>query len=233
MNEAGPRIEPQNARGKFITLEGGEGTGKTTQLARILAWLQQLGIETVGTREPGGSPGAELLRGVLLSGTVSKLGPAAEAILFAAARIDHIATTIEPALAAGKFVVCDRYADSTRAYQGARGDIDPRFLRALERVTLGNVRPDLTLIFDLPAAEGLARAAARRKEDETPDRFEGEDLQFHENLRAAYLALAAAEPGRCTIIDASCTEEEVAQSVFEIISNRLLAPAAARLAQGS
>ncbi|MCI0599504.1 MAG: dTMP kinase [Beijerinckiaceae bacterium] len=230
MSKADARIQPQRARGSLITLEGGEGTGKSTQLAHILAWLQRAGIEAVGTREPGGSPGAEILRRVLLSGSMASIGPAAEAILFAAARIDHIATTIEPALSAGKFVVCDRYADSTRAYQGARGKLDPRFLRALERVTLGNVRPDLTLIFDLPAAEGLARAAARRGGDESPDRFESEDMQFHESLRAAYLAIAAAEPGRCAVIDASCTEEEVAQAICGIISNRLLAPAVERQA---
>jgi dTMP kinase len=227
MTTAHAQLHSPGARGRLITLEGGEGTGKSTQLAHIVRWLQQSGIEAIGTREPGGSPGAEILRRALLSGSVASLGPAAEAILFAAARIDHIEATIEPALTAGKFVVCDRYADSTRAYQGARGQLDPRFLRALERVTLGTVRPDLTLIFDLPAAEGLARAGSRRG-GECPDRFEGEDLPFHENLRAAFLAIAAADPGRCAVIDASRSEVEVAQAIFGVISNRFLAPAIAQ-----
>jgi dTMP kinase len=228
MTTARAQLPSPSARGRLITLEGGEGTGKSTQLAYVVRWLQQSGIEVIGTREPGGSPGAEILRRVLLSGRVASLGPSAEAILFAAARIDHIDATIEPALSEGKFVVCDRYADSTRAYQGARGQLDPRFLRALERVTSGIVRPDLTLIFDLPAAEGLARADFRRGRGEGPDRFEGEDLPFHENLRVAFLAIAAAEPERCAVIDASRSEEDVAQAIFGVISNRLLAPAVAQ-----
>src|SRR5262249_5914227 len=152
------QLHERGARGRLITLEGGEGAGKSTQLAHIVRWLQQRGIDAIGTREPGGSPGADILRRFLLSGRAASLGPAAEAILFSAARIDHIDATIDPALCAGRFVVCDRFADSTRIYQGAREQLDPRFLRALERVTLGAVRPDLTLIFDLPPAEGLARA---------------------------------------------------------------------------
>ncbi|MGB6177368.1 MAG: dTMP kinase, partial [Methylocella sp.] len=188
MSEARPQIHAARERGFLITLEGGEGVGKSTQAGHLLRNLRKAGIEAIGTREPGGSPGAEILRKVLLSGAVARLGPAAEAILFAAARVDHIDKTIEPALAAGTFVVCDRFADSTRAYQGARGQLDPQFLRALERVTLGDVRPGLTLIFDLPVAQGLARAAARRGAGEAPDRFEREDLEFHESLRAAFLA---------------------------------------------
>jgi dTMP kinase len=230
MTEAGAQPPSLAARGRLITLEGGEGTGKSTQVPHIVRWLQQTGFEAIGTREPGGSPGAEILRRFLLSGRVASLGPAAEALLFAAARIDHIEATIEPALSTGMFVVCDRYADSTRAYQGAREQLDPRFLRALERVTLGTVRPDLTLIFDLPAAEGLARAQFRRGGGENPDRFEGEDLQFHESLRAGFLAIAAAEPGRCAVVDASRSEEDVAQEIFAIISDRLLAPAAVQQA---
>jgi dTMP kinase len=224
MSEGRRAIHPRTGRGWFITLEGGEGAGKSTQLGHIVRWLREKGIEAIATREPGGSPGAEILRQVLLSGSMSSLGPAAEAILFAAARIDHIDTKIRPALAAGTFVVCDRFADSTRAYQGARGQLDPRFLRALERVSLGDLRPDLTLILDLPPTEGLARAGARRGTKEAPDRFEREDLPFHENLRAAFLEIAAAEPKRCAVIDASRAEEDVAQAIFDVISKRLLAP---------
>jgi dTMP kinase len=225
------QIQASRARGRLITLEGGEGAGKSTQLAHILRWLKQIGIEAIGTREPGGAPGAEILRKILLSGRVAHLGPAAEALLFAAARIDHIDATIEPALACGRFVVCDRFADSTRAYQGALGKADPRFLRALERVTLGAVRPDLTLIFDLPAGEGLARAASRRSGG-GPDRFEAEDLQFHESLRSAFLAIAAEEPARCAVIDALRPEEEVSQTIFDIIEDRLLTAAAQRASRG-
>ncbi len=232
MTGARVQLPARGARGRLITLEGGEGTGKSTQLPHIVRWLQQTGLEAIGTREPGGSPGAEILRKFLLSGHAASLGPAAEAILFSAARIDHVEATIEPALRAGKFVVCDRYADSTRAYQGAREQLDPRFLRALERVTLGAVRPDLTLIFDLPAAEGLARAGFRRGNSEGPDRFEGEDLHFHESLRATFLAIASAEPGRCAVVDASRSEGDVSQAIFGIISNRLLTQAGAEQAQG-
>jgi dTMP kinase len=230
MSEGRTQFCVARERGSFITLEGGEGVGKSTQTIHLLRNLGSAGIEAVGTREPGGSPGAEILRKVLLSGDVARLGPAAEAILFAAARVDHIDKTIEPALAAGTFVVCDRFADSTRAYQGTRGQLDPRFLRALERVTLGDVRPGLTLILDLPVAEGLARAAARRGARDAPDRFEREDFAFHESLRAAFLALAAAEPVRCAVIDAARAEGEVARAIFEVVSNRLIAPAAAKQA---
>jgi dTMP kinase len=231
MSEAPFQIRAARERGSFITLEGGEGTGKSTQIGHLLRNLREAEIAAIGTREPGGSPGAEILRKILLSGSVARLGPAAEAILFAAARIDHIDKTIKPALAAGTFVVSDRFADSTRAYQGARGQLDPRFLRALERITLGNVRPDLTLILDLPVAEGLSRAAARRSVGEAPDRFEREDLQFHESLRDAYLSIAAAEPTRCIIIDAAAAEEDVAQAIFAAVSNRFIAPAAAKQAR--
>jgi dTMP kinase len=230
MTEVRAQIRAPKERGFFITLDGGEGVGKSTQVGHLLRNLRKAGIEAIGTREPGGSPGAEILRKALLSGGVARLGPAAEAILFAAARIDHIDKTIEPALAAGTFVVCDRFADSTRAYQGAR--LDPRFLRALERVTLGDVRPALTLILDLPAADGLARAAARRGAAEAPDRFEREDLEFHESLRAAFLAIAAAEPVRCAVIDAARAEEDVAHAIFDVVSNRLIAPAAKQARRG-
>ncbi len=233
MSSSDERARKPAARTSFITLEGGEGAGKSTQIAHLLRNLRKAGIEAIGTREPGGSPGAEILRKVLLSGSMAFLGPAAEAILFAAARVDHIDKKIEPALAAGTFVVCDRFADSTRAYQGARGQVDRRFLRALERITLGDIRPGLTLILDLPVAEGLARAAARRGAGDAPDRFEREDLEFHESLRAAFLAIAAAESARCAIIDATRAEKDVADEIFEVVSSRLIAPAAARQARGN
>lgn len=221
------QVHSREGRGCFVTLEGGEGTGKSTQLGHIVRWLADKGIAAIGTREPGGSAGAEILREALLSGSMASLGPAGEAILFAAARIDHIDKTIEPALAAGTFVVCDRFADSTKAYQGARGQLDPCFLRALERVALGGIRPDLTLVLDLPAEEGLARAAARRAGAQGLDRFEREDLAFHKSVRTTFLAIAAAEPRRCAIIDAAPPEKDVAQTIFDVISTRLLTPSAA------
>ncbi len=208
-------------RGTFITLEGGEGVGKSTQVRYLVARLQARGIEAISTREPGGSPGAEILRDILLSGMIKDLGPKAEAIIFAAARMDHIDHTIAPALATGKWVICDRFADSTRAYQGALGGLDPDFLRALERVTVADTMPDLTLILDLPAEVGLARAARRRGAAQASDRFEGEGLAFHAALRMAYLAIAAAEPRRCVVVDAAQSEEEVAQAIWDTISHRL------------
>lgn len=221
------------SRGTFITLEGGEGVGKSTQALHIVERLREIGIGAIATREPGGSPGAEILRDLLLSGMIKGLGAKAEAILFAAARIDHIDHRIAPALAAGTWVVCDRFADSTRAYQGALGGLDPGFLRALERVTLGEIRPDLTLILDLPPEIGLARAMQRRGPGITSDRFEGESLAFHGALRAAYLDIAAAEPERCVVVDAAQPEEEVAQAIWDTISYRLLAARAESQTHGT
>lgn len=222
MIEAPRGLSSPHGRGAFITLEGGEGAGKSTQLRLIVEHLRRAGFEAISTREPGGSPGAEILRETLLSGVLKPLGSAAEALLFAAARIDHIDITIEPALAAGVFVVSDRFADSTRAYQGALGNLDPRFMRALERITLGALRPDLTIVLDLPAETGLARAALRRRPGDPTDRFESESLQFHETLRAAFLEIAALEPRRCAVIDAAQPEAAVTQAIWDEISARLL-----------
>jgi dTMP kinase len=231
MNETLALIDPP-ARGAFITLEGGEGAGKSTQIGHLLQNLRQAGIKAIATREPGGSLGAEILRKVLLSGVVKPLGPPAEAILFAAARIDHIDNTIEPALAAGTWVISDRFADSTRAYQGGLGQIDQRFLRALERVTLGDLRPDLTLILDLPVGEGLLRAAQRRKPGESVDRFESEDIKFHQTLRAAFLAIAASDADRCIVIDARGAETDIAQEIWNVVSRRLRDTRALDIARG-
>ena len=208
-------------RGRFITLEGGEGAGKSTQ-ARLLAQrLKPMGISVIVTREPGGSPGAEALREVILSGKAAPFGPAGEAILFSAARIDHIDHTIAPALARGAWVISDRFADSTRAYQGAAGKLDPALIASLERVAVGEARPDLTLVLDLPAEKGLARAAARRGGEAAADRFEREGLAFHETLRRAFLDIARAEPARCAIIDADRSPEEVAEAIWACARERL------------
>jgi dTMP kinase len=212
-------------KGKFITLEGGEGTGKSTQAAMLALRLESVGLGVQVTREPGGSPGAEIIRHVLLSGAAKPLGAEAEAILFAAARDDHVQHTILPALAAGKWVVCDRFADSTRIYQGVLGAVDQRFIKALERVSIGDLRPDLTFVLDVPVELGLRRAAGRRR-GKNPDRFEAEKIDFHQKLRQAYLALAAAEPERCIIIDARAPKKVVAKNIWQAVNSRLEPPKA-------
>jgi dTMP kinase len=210
-----------SGRGRFITLEGGEGAGKSAQARRLAARLAGLGLETVSTREPGGTPQAERLRELILSGALRAQGPAAEAIAFCAARIDHIDNLIRPALARGAWVVCDRFADSTRAYQGAADRLGAAFIDRLEQVTVGEDRPDLTLMLDLPAELGLARAAVRRGPANGADRFEREGLHFHRTLRAAFLAIARAAPARCVVIKASADEATVAEMVWASVRERL------------
>jgi dTMP kinase len=207
-------------RGRFITFEGGEGTGKSTHAALLAQRLQSMGIGVVLTREPGGSPGAEIIRHVLLSGAAKALGPDAEAILFAAARDDHVSNTIEPALACGRWVVSDRFADSTSVYQGALGHVDPLLLGGLHRVTVGKLKPDLTFVLDVPAEVGLERATKRRGEAGA-DRFEAESLEFHEKLREAYLHLAAGEPDRCVLIDVREPRAAVATQIWDTVAKRL------------
>ncbi len=201
------------ANGFFITFEGGEGAGKSTQVKRLAAKLRAKKYDVVVTREPGGSPGAEAVRHVLLSGAAEPFGPGMEALLFAAARSDHVEQVIRPAVARGAIVLCDRFMDSSRVYQGVTGGLDPAFMRVLERVAINGMVPDLTLIFDLDAAEGLRRASARRGSADGPDRFEKETLATHQQRRDAFLAIAAAEPGRCTVIDASGDAETVENRV--------------------
>jgi dTMP kinase len=212
-------------RGRFITFEGGEGTGKSTQAALLANRLKALAVGVVLSREPGGSPGAEIVRHVLLSGAAKPLGAEVEAVLFAAARDDHLTTVIRPALDRGKWVICDRFIDSTRVYQGDLGSVDPRVIRRLERVIVGDTVPDLTVILDAPAEVGLARASRRRGAKEA-DRFETETLEFHTRLREAYLRIAAAEPERCVVIDSQRPKNKVADEIWTIV-NRRLDPAAA------
>jgi dTMP kinase len=207
-------------RGRFITFEGGEGTGKSTHAAMLAARLRSFGIGVLLTREPGGSPGAEVMRYILLSGAVRPLGPNVEAVLFAAARDDHLTTLIRPALDRGKWVVCDRFADSTRIYQGVAGRVDPRAIRAMERIIVGETRPDLTIVLDVPAKEAMQRAAARRGKAGA-DRFEAEALTFHENLRDGFLTLAANEPDRCVLIDATKSKEEVGEQIWRVVVKKL------------
>lgn len=218
-------------RGRFITIEGGEGTGKSTQAERLADKLRALGVAVRTTREPGGSAGAEAIRHVLLSGAVQPLGAHAEAILFAAARDDHVRQTIAPALAKGDWVICDRFVDSTRVYQGTLGNLDPKFIAGLERIVVGELKPDLTIILDLPAEIGLQRAA-RRNGGNQPDRFEKEAIDFHRKLREAYREIAEREPQRCVLIDATPDETTVAQAIFAVVSARLR-PAKPRSIRGA
>ena len=213
--------------GKFITFEGGEGAGKSTQIGRLADRLRATGREVVVTREPGGTPTAESIRRFLLNGLAERLGADGEAILFAAARADHVETLIRPALAAGRWVLCDRFADSTRVYQGGPGGVDDALLDALDKVAIGATRPDLTVLLDVPAGIGLARAARRGEgAAAAPDRFESEAFALHEARRHAYLAIAAAAPRRCVLVDGTGSEDAVADEIWREISSRLLERAA-------
>ncbi|MFY9835797.1 MAG: dTMP kinase [Xanthobacteraceae bacterium] len=207
-------------RGKFITFEGGEGTGKSTQAAMLALRLESLGVPVHLTREPGGSPGAEIIRHVLLSGAAKPLGADVEAMLFAAARDDHVQCTILPALESGKWVICDRFADSTRVYQGILGNVDQRIIKVLERVAIGDLAPDLTVILDVPVSLGVERAKERRGTAE-PDRFEAENVEFHQQLRDGFLSIAAKEPERCVVIEASPAKEAVANTIWTMVQSRL------------
>ena len=210
-----------SGRGRFITFEGGEGTGKSTQIKKLADRLNAAKLRTLVTREPGGSPGAEIMRHLVLSGMGKLLGPEAETLLFAAARDDHVRTLIGPALNRGIWVLCDRFADSTRAYQGSLGSVPDALINAMQRVTIGDLKPDLTIILDLPVELGLQRAAVRRGSG-APDRFEGENLRFHQGLREAYRKIAADEPARCVLIDANSDPDTVAGRVWTALRERLL-----------
>ena len=206
--------------GRFITFEGGEGGGKSTQAGILANRLARAGRQVFSTREPGGSPAAEEIREALLSGKVWQFGPFAEALMFSIARGDHVENAIGHALLSGKWVVCDRFLDSTRAYQGVTAGVPRGVISALERITLSELLPDITFILDIPAEEGLARAAERRG-SQIPDRFESQELMMHERVRRAFLDIAEEEPDRCVVIDASQPEAMVAEDVWEIVLNRL------------
>jgi dTMP kinase len=208
------------ARGFFITFEGGEGAGKSTQIGRLAQKLRDKRYPVAVTREPGGSPGAEAVRHVILSGAAEPFGPEMEALLFAAARSDHIEQLIRPALRRGKVVLCDRFVDSWRVYQGAAGNIDAALLDEIERVSLNGVMPDMTLIFDLDPEEGLRRASERRGEGQA-DRFEKETLAIHKRRRQAFLDIARKEPKRCIVIDASGDAEMIENAVTAAVFTAL------------
>ncbi len=207
-------------RGHFITFEGGEGAGKSTQIKRLAKRLEKRGHKVLVTREPGGSPGAEAVRHVVLSGAAQKFGTEMEAVLFAAARSDNVEQIIKPALQKGITVLCDRFMDSSRVYQGVTGGVDEEFILTMERAVTEGARPDLTLIFDLDPTEGLKRAAEVWAED-GPDRYESEALAQQEARRQGFLKIAESEPDRCVVIDASADLKTVSKAVDIVIDTYL------------
>jgi len=204
-------------RGRFITLEGGEGVGKSTQARLLAQWLGRGGREVVVTREPGGSPGAETIRDLLVNGPVERWSPISETLMMYAARRDHIERLIEPALARGAWVVCDRFIDSTRAYQGTGGGAPAELIAALESAVVGELVPDLTLVMDLETETGLARAARRGD----AGRFEAKGEAYHERLREAFVEIAITNFKRCVLIDADGEPEAVAARIWAAVTARL------------
>jgi dTMP kinase len=215
----------------FVTFEGGEGAGKSTQIRRLAEALKAEGHDVLLTREPGGSRGAEAVRHVVLSGAAEAFGTRMEAILFAAARNDHVEELIRPALARGKVVLCDRFLDSSRVYQGTTGNLEPEFVETLQRIAINGVLPDCTLILDIPAKIGLERV--KKRSSEGPDRFEKEELQTHEKRREAFLDIAAHEPGRCHVINAMQAEDVIAAEILDIVKQLLTSSAGTKLPEAA
>ena len=208
-------------RGHFISFEGGEGAGKSTQVRLLSEHLAVLGYKTLLTREPGGSPLGEKIRRFLLEGKVKDYGAVAESLLFYTARLDHLDKLILPALKDGTWVICDRFADSSRAYQGAASGVEDGVFDSLDRIVVGENQPELTIIIDLPVDVAMKRVNARQQRDALEvDRFESEDMQFHERLRAGFLKIAAANANRCIIIDGNQSREKVAELVWQTVAER-------------
>ncbi|MCB2013903.1 MAG: dTMP kinase [Sphingobium sp.] len=210
---------PSNNKGKFITLEGGEGVGKSTQLRLLASHMRGLGLEVVETREPGGTPGAEAIRALLLDGEADRWNPRAEALLFAAARSDHVERVIRPGLESGAWVLCDRYIDSTRAYQAGASGLADEDIMAAHRIGSQGLMPDRTLLLSLPLDIAAERAAAR--DAGHTDRFGARDMEFHSNVAAAFRSYAEAEPERFCTIDASADPESVSAQILESLADIL------------
>lgn len=202
-------------RGRFISFEGGEGAGKSTHVRRLTAWLQAAGINVLATREPGGPPGAEAIRALLLAAAEPPWSPLSEVLLHYAARREHLDKTIEPALARGTWVVCDRFADSTMAYQGYGQGVDRALIVAIHRLVLGDLAPDLTFVLDLPTDEGAARRG-----DRPADRYEALESSIHARIRQGFLAIAEAAPARCVVIDARQPLDAVDRAIEAIVARR-------------
>ena len=208
--------------GLFISFEGGEGSGKSTQIRRLEKWFRDQGKDVVVTREPGGSPGAEEIRNLLLTGDPGRWDAVTEALLMFASRRDHVERTIRPALEDGKVVLCDRFADSSVAYQGYGHGLGADYIRNLWKLAIGDFKPDLTLIFDLPIELGLERAGARfANVSAAEDRFERMGLEFHQRLRDGFREIASDEAARCAVIDASGDVEAVSERVIAAVRNRI------------
>lgn len=217
-------IDARAATGSlFVSFEGGEGAGKSTQIDLLRVRLEESGLRVVTTREPGGSHTAEDIRYILLSGHAKRYGSVGETILFSAARRDHVDTLIAPALARGAIVLCDRFVDSTRVYQGAVAGLEGKLLSRLEAAATSGRMPDLTIVIDVPVAIGFERARRRREaRGEATDRFESESLAFHEKVRAAFLALAAAEPERCVVVDGAGSAEDAGAAIWSAVTAHLV-----------
>lgn len=210
-----------HSNGQFITLEGGEGTGKSTQIALLKDWLLSQNIPCKVTREPGGSSGAEEIRQLLVTGEPDRWTPEAEALLMTAARADHVARTIKPALANGEWVVSDRFYDSSVAYQGAGRGLGEDTITSLQKWALGAFAPNLTLILDMPVEKGLSRAKGREAETDNPeDRFEKLDVEFHQKLRQAFLEIAKNSPERCHVIDATGSIEDIHSAIISTVQSK-------------
>ena len=210
-------------RARFVTFEGGEGVGKSTQVKRLVASLGRSAIAAVRTREPGGTPKAEAIRSLILQGRSESWGPGAEAVLFAAARLDHVNQLIAPNLESGKWVISDRFHDSTRAYQGLTGGVDEKLINGLEELALNGHKPDLTIVLDMDPALAFERVAQRALDEGTPgaaDRFEKEDIEWHRRLRNAFLAIARSNPDRCLVIDADRSEDALEEEIWHAVTER-------------
>ena len=207
-------------RSRFITFEGGEGVGKSTQVKRLIAALGRRKIPAIRTREPGGTPNAEAVRAFILQGRSEQWGPGAEAVLFAAARLDHVNHLIAPNLKSGKWVISDRFSDSTRAYQGLTGGVDVKLIDALEVLALNGNKPDLTIVLDMDPEIAFRRVLERETEAslaQTGDRFEKEDLDWHKRLREAFLAIARDNTERCVVIPANQAEDALEQEIWDVL----------------
>jgi len=208
--------------GLFISFEGGEGSGKSTQIRCLEKWFRDQGQDVVVTREPGGSPGAEEIRNLILTGDPGRWDPVTEALLMFASRRDHVERTIRPALDSGKIVLCDRFADSSVAYQGYGHGLGADYIRKLWQLAIGDFKPDLTLIFDLPLELGLERASERfANVSAAEDRFERMGLEFHQRLRDGFREIASDEKDRCQIIDASGDIETVSERVILAVKSHI------------
>lgn len=205
--------------GRFITFEGGEGAGKSTQINRLAAAVKSAGYPVIITREPGGSPGAELIRDLLVSGDIDRWDAETELLLHVAARRDHVTKTVGPALELGQWVLCDRFADSTMAYQGYGLGLGREAVAAAHRLALGDFEPDLTLILDIPVAVGLARA--RSRDGDGQNRYERMGTEFHERLRQGFLEIAQRDADRCAVIDATQDTDAVHAAILGEVARRL------------